>query len=90
MAKKDRFVTSATSLAARKRDFFEFFLCLSRACLGKMLIFIYKWLKKCRFRTCFAALFNPTFQRIGDGGREEVAFPPARNLSEKTACLSFL
>jgi hypothetical protein len=24
---------------------FEFFLCLSRACLGKMIIFIYKWLK---------------------------------------------
>jgi hypothetical protein len=31
--------------------FFEFSLCLSRACLGKMLIFIYKWLKKCRFLT---------------------------------------
>jgi hypothetical protein len=29
-------------------------LCLSRACLGKMLIFIYKWLKKCRFLTCIA------------------------------------
>eukprot|EP01043_Picozoa_sp_COSAG02_P079206 COSAG02_NODE_18207_length_953_cov_1.612412_1_plen_183_part_01 len=31
--------------------FFEFSLCLSRACLGKMLIFVYKWLKKCRFLT---------------------------------------
>jgi hypothetical protein len=31
--------------------FFELSLCSSRACLGKMLIFIYKWLKKCRFRT---------------------------------------
>jgi hypothetical protein len=34
---------------ARKRPFFEFSLCLSRACLGKMLVFIYKWLKKWRF-----------------------------------------
>jgi hypothetical protein len=25
--------------------FFEFSLCLSRACLGKMIVFIYKWLK---------------------------------------------
>jgi hypothetical protein len=29
--------------------FFEFSLCLSRACLGKIIHFIYKWLKKCRF-----------------------------------------
>jgi hypothetical protein len=26
--------------------FLEFSLCLSRACLGKIIIFIYKWLKK--------------------------------------------
>ena len=30
----------------RKRAFFEFSLCLSRACLGKMFTFIDKWLKK--------------------------------------------
>ena len=29
--------------------FFEFSLCLSRACLGKMFVFIYKWRKKWRF-----------------------------------------
>jgi hypothetical protein len=29
--------------------FFEFSLCLSRACLGKMFSFIYKWRKKWRF-----------------------------------------
>jgi hypothetical protein len=29
--------------------FFEFSLCLSRACLGKITHFIYKWRKKCRF-----------------------------------------
>jgi hypothetical protein len=32
-----------------KRHFFEFSLCLSRACLGKIMHFIYKWRKKCRF-----------------------------------------
>ena len=31
--------------------FFEFSLCLSRACLGKMMHFIYKWQKKARFLT---------------------------------------
>jgi hypothetical protein len=29
--------------------FLEFFLCLSRACLGKIMHFIYIWRKKCRF-----------------------------------------
>ena len=31
--------------------FVEFSLCLSRACLGKIMHFIYKWRKKCRFLT---------------------------------------
>jgi hypothetical protein len=31
-------------------SFFEFSLCLSRACLGKMFVFIYKWLKNAVFR----------------------------------------
>ena len=30
--------------------FFEFSLCLSRACIGKMIVFIYKWLKNAVFR----------------------------------------
>jgi hypothetical protein len=34
---------------------FEFPLCLSRACLGKMITFIYKWLKKWRFLESQAA-----------------------------------
>ena len=36
-------------LAMRNAIFFEFSLCLSRACLGKMTHFIYKWRKKWRF-----------------------------------------
>jgi hypothetical protein len=50
--------TPAAAKSVRKRSllrengtFFEFSLCLSRACLGKMMHFIYKWLKKCRFLT---------------------------------------
>jgi hypothetical protein len=35
--------------ALENGTFFEFSLCLSRACLGKMLIFIYKWLKSAVF-----------------------------------------
>jgi len=34
------------SAEVRENGFFcEFSLCLSRACLGKMIIFMYKWLK---------------------------------------------
>jgi hypothetical protein len=33
----------------RKASFFEFSLYLSRACLGKMIVFMYKWLKKAVF-----------------------------------------
>jgi len=40
---------SVDSDGGRKRHFIEFSLCLSRACLGKIMHFIYKWLKKCRF-----------------------------------------
>jgi len=45
----------ATSAAAVRKtpSFFEFSLCLSRACLGKMIVFIYKWLKKVVFRRAY-------------------------------------
>ena len=36
----------------RTVPFLDFSLCLSRACLGKVFVFIYKWLKKGVFRTC--------------------------------------
>jgi hypothetical protein len=38
---------------------FEFSLCLSRACLGKMTHFVYKWHKKCRF----------SHQRLGEAAQ---------------------
>jgi hypothetical protein len=37
----------------KTRLFFEFFLYLSRACLGKMIVFMYTWLSKMAFfRRC--------------------------------------
>ena len=39
-----------------KRSFFEFSLCFSRVCLGKMFGFIYKWLKKTGFYSPYDAL----------------------------------
>jgi hypothetical protein len=33
----------------KRHSFFEFSLCLTRACLGKMFVFIYKWRKKMSF-----------------------------------------
>eukprot|EP01046_Picozoa_sp_COSAG06_P026451 COSAG06_NODE_2275_length_7194_cov_10.705144_4_plen_92_part_00 len=38
------------SEVGKTASFFEFSLCLSRACLGKMIVFIYKWLKNAVFR----------------------------------------
>ena len=42
-------VTLETAACEKRHSFFEFSLCLSRACLGKMFSFIYKWRKKWRF-----------------------------------------
>eukprot|EP01046_Picozoa_sp_COSAG06_P009441 COSAG06_NODE_494_length_15057_cov_7.707782_8_plen_66_part_00 len=49
---QDGFVHDADEVLAILREngtFFEFSLCLSRACLGKIMHGIHKWLKKCRF-----------------------------------------
>ena len=35
-----------TSKPSRLGTFSQLFLCLSRACLGKKIVFIYKWLKR--------------------------------------------
>ena len=45
------FIASCRSQGGAKNGiFFEFSLCLSRACLGKMIVLIYKWLKNAVFR----------------------------------------
>jgi hypothetical protein len=55
------------SRVRRNTPFFEFSLCLSRACLGKMFVFIYKWqLKKDPFRNSFRLLKRTICQdRLG-------------------------
>jgi hypothetical protein len=46
-----------TDPAVRKTaSFLEFSLCLSRACLGKMMHFIYKWRKNAVSQACAKAL----------------------------------
>ena len=44
-------------IGAKNGIFFEFFLCLSRAWLGKMIDFVYKWLHNATF---FAGVSSPT------------------------------
>jgi hypothetical protein len=43
-------VTISHEPGAKNGIRFEFSLCLSRACLGKMIVFRYKWLKTAVFR----------------------------------------
>jgi hypothetical protein len=57
---------NATASVRKTASFFEVSLCLSRACLGKMIVFIYKWLKNAvRFSQepidCDAALVSAGF-----------------------------
>jgi hypothetical protein len=53
-----------TFLQVRKTaSFLEFSLCLSRACLGKMIVFIYKWLKNAVF---FAGGMPSALAHAGD------------------------
>jgi hypothetical protein len=48
---------------------FEFSLCLSRACLGKIIVFIYKWLKNRRLSHVFPK--NDRFTKTGSGQTSE-------------------
>ena len=49
-AQLDCLIALAMAAVGKTASFFEFSLCLSRACLGKMIVFIYKWLKNAVFR----------------------------------------
>ena len=57
--------------------FLEFSLCLSRACLGKMFVFTYRWLKRWRFSHRFSA-----------GLKEKVLTGRKRHFFEFFLCLS--
>ena len=70
---KRRFASFPTSAPMGNVIFFEFSLCLSRACLGKMIVFIYKW-RKTVTHSCVAS----------SGWRVPAPF----NISVKTAEIS--
>jgi hypothetical protein len=40
-----------THKVRKTASFFEFSICLSRVCLGKLIVFIYKWLKNAVVRS---------------------------------------
>jgi hypothetical protein len=50
----------STVKVRKTASFFEFSLCLSRACLGKMIVFIYKWLKNAVFRRASVSIGKET------------------------------
>ena len=50
--------------------FFEFALCLSRACLGKIIVFTYKWLKK-KLKTVISHCKMPSIPRQAKDRRNE-------------------
>ena len=53
---------------ARKRHFIEFSLCLSRACLGKIMHLMYKWRKKVTFSHLRAVVWIEHLHRHWVGG----------------------
>jgi hypothetical protein len=52
-----------------KRLFSQLSLCLSRACLGKKIVYIYTWLKKTCFRASrlYPTFRNDLFTKTGSG-----------------------
>jgi hypothetical protein len=63
MCKRTNF-WSNRRLPCRNASFFEFSLCLSRACLGEMIILTFKWRKKWRFLTCAVLLRFATLPSV--------------------------
>ena len=79
--------TAALTEALHKTPlFFEFSLCLSRACLGKKMHFIYKWLKKWRFSHRLSDLDDSTAGlvagRLSRAGWAAVACLPPRHAAK--------
>jgi predicted amidophosphoribosyltransferase len=57
-----RFVSVPTDTIRKRVSFFEFSLCLSRACLGNMISFSIKRREKTRFLTWLAELLKQVVQ----------------------------
>jgi hypothetical protein len=51
------------ALEVKNGIFFQFSLCLSRACLGKIIVFIYKWLKKWHFSQSMMIMWRVTKEK---------------------------
>ena len=51
-------------LVRQTASFFEFFLCLSGACLGKMIVYKYKWLENAVFRRCVENAYTEQFRWV--------------------------
>jgi len=60
--------------AATKRSFFEFSLCLSRACLGEKSILMYKWLKKTVFSPAVVPRRRAVAANLVDNLQETLLF----------------
>eukprot|EP01046_Picozoa_sp_COSAG06_P013892 COSAG06_NODE_848_length_11971_cov_10.199882_14_plen_139_part_00 len=57
---------SAIGALETNGPFFEFSLCLSRACLGKMFVFIYKWLKRTVFTHRMPSTLSSDHECVAD------------------------
>jgi hypothetical protein len=58
------FGAQLATLVRKTASFLEFSLCLSRACLGKMIVFIHKWRKNAVFRRGALASSRRTASRM--------------------------
>jgi hypothetical protein len=58
------FGAQLATLVRKTASFLEFLLCLSRACLGKMIVFIHKWRKNAVFRRGALASSRRTASRM--------------------------
>jgi hypothetical protein len=58
----------------KRHLFFEFSLCLSRACLGKMIAVIYKWLKNAVFCSESWTAIKQTFPKMDEVRNKKTPF----------------
>ena len=74
-------------LPSTKRAFFEFSLCLSRACLGQMFVYIYKWLKIAVFSYLALMSSAPKYMQVAENCAQAECWLVAV-LSEGSAALA--
>jgi hypothetical protein len=84
----DSEIAAAIAAAVRKTaSFFEFSLCLSRACFGKMIVFIYKW-QRCGKQ---ASLLQPvSFAFVPSLSWQIIAYHHRKALTHEKRIVRFL